>query len=551
MAKSILELFETQPIGLSNKPASDVYSIKKNKIEPVTSVNPLINATSMKLFNKLRVVANKYDSETVVEAEATGIRQLRFLSAPILYGIEYPRILTETTATLDTMRHNKTPGQKLFNKINKFVSNTASKIGIKFSTTPIPTVVSEGLEGGNTKATRSTLNKILKDSRGNLAGDVIKKIASSNANDVVSNAVGELVKVGKSTLRKKLFGVNDWKNSNIDSKLSLYGNNYTYQDTMLKLTVKGVSEQLKAANDRSFFLSNPLAQASSKLSESGVPIDKQATPPSNDDPEYKYIKNFIEVENGFNYKLNIGKRGKLPLKQVLAISTALPGENSNVNKYNDTDKKYTSGIKFESGNRDKPYLVYGNIPGSTAKTWIQDFITVSIKNLRESKPKTFLSTISSISDSNNADWSFGKFLGNAIGYRTYSSYDRDIGFSITFFAENQAQQSIMWDNITWLRNLTAPHSYTTDGFIKPNVLQVTVGDLWKDLSCILTSFSLEIDDSTPWTTGLSNMEFGNISSQKWELPFVCTVSLTFSVLIPRDTRKFADTALTNDLGTNN
>ena len=101
MGKTILELFQTKKLT-GTQTAQQKYETRNSKDIPISTPNGVLNATSFALVNKLRR-SNISDrtKETVIEEELLGLRQLRFLSQPIIYGTDIIRLNRLSTNMLD------------------------------------------------------------------------------------------------------------------------------------------------------------------------------------------------------------------------------------------------------------------------------------------------------------------------------------------------------------------------------------------------------------------------------------------------------------------
>ena len=104
MGKSILELFKNQKL-ISGQTGEQQYDIRNSKDISVSSANGALNKTAFPAVNKLRKSNFSIQrGETFIEQETTGLRPLRLLSEPIIYGTDIIRINTQTTTIKDVMK---------------------------------------------------------------------------------------------------------------------------------------------------------------------------------------------------------------------------------------------------------------------------------------------------------------------------------------------------------------------------------------------------------------------------------------------------------------
>ena len=104
MAKTLKQLFKTQKLDTGTTGQAK-YEIRNSKDTDITTANPLLAGTSFPLVNKLRKgPTSERRKETLLEEETTGLRPLRFLSTPVLYGTDIIRLTTLRTGMIDDMK---------------------------------------------------------------------------------------------------------------------------------------------------------------------------------------------------------------------------------------------------------------------------------------------------------------------------------------------------------------------------------------------------------------------------------------------------------------
>lgn len=218
MGKTIEELFKTKVLS-NGQTAEAKYDIRNSKDIPITTSNGLLNGTVFPIVQKTLRSSSTLTarlSEKRVEEELVGVRAIRGLASPVIYGTDLIRLKTRTTGVLTSMKNaanggNETDNGILGNAINK-VKDTAiqlaSKIGIALPETMIPTKVSlnsKFIKGKETD-TMITLAEIKKDGAGNLLGKAIKNSVNGTPNQIVNQVVGTGIKLIKDEVRKGLFG---------------------------------------------------------------------------------------------------------------------------------------------------------------------------------------------------------------------------------------------------------------------------------------------------------------------------------------------------------
>jgi hypothetical protein len=215
MGKTIRELFETQKLT-GTQTAQQIYDVRNSKDIPISTPNGALNATSFALVNKLRR-SNISDRtrETVIEEELLGLRQLRFLSQPIIYGTDIIRLNRLSTNMLDDMKagtgNNAANNGIIGNALNKLKTkglSLASKIGIAFPEEIIPSriVLKDSFKYGLEPNTMETLAKIQKDAGGTLVGKFLAQNVKGTPQQIGNAILGSGIQLAKDKVQTYLFG---------------------------------------------------------------------------------------------------------------------------------------------------------------------------------------------------------------------------------------------------------------------------------------------------------------------------------------------------------
>ena len=96
-------------------------------------------------------------------------------------------------------------------------------------------------------------------------------------------------------------------------------------------------------------------------------------------------------------------------------------------------------------------------------------------------------------------------MGRAESFWTYNDFNRTI--SLGFKVNSQTKQELrrMYSKLNYLASLCAPDYKSVggvpQGFMRGNILKLTVGDYLNETAGILTGLSFGIDTNTPWDLG--------------------------------------------------
>jgi len=121
----------------------------------------------------------------------------------------------------------------------------------------------------------------------------------------------------------------------------------------------------------------------------------------------------------------------------------------------------------------------------------------------------FRSYIEGISDSFSADWGTQKYMGRGENFYFYNGFDRDISFSFKVPVLSSLEQQSVYTKLNYLASLMAP-DYSDGGFMRGNILKLTIGDYLTEVPGVLTSLSYTIDDNVPWNIPRDN--YGNVNN---------------------------------------
>lgn len=162
----------------------------------------------------------------------------------------------------------------------------------------------------------------------------------------------------------------------------------------------------------------------------------------------------------------------------------------------------------------------------------------------------FRSYISGLSDGYNADWKSSRYMGRGEDFYSYNGFKRDISFNFQVPILSAREQSSVYSKLNYLASLMAP-DYTSGGFMRGNLVKLTVGDYITDVPGILTGIDFKIDESAGWNIGRD--EFGNKIDGDYVMPKLIEVGgfkfLPIHNFIPKTVQQsFIETGngLTND-----
>jgi hypothetical protein len=494
---TILELFKNQPYqSFGNKTAEEVYEVRNSKSIDITSTNAILNNTSFKLAKVARRNLSSRLRETRLEEEVTGVRIIRGLSEPILYGTQYGRILKRSTNMLDSMKNDAVGGDEqsngilgnFLNKIEERGKGLLSKLGVDLPDKLIPTKIklNDDFKKGTVTDLPKTLSKIKKDGEGNFIGNFLKNGVSGTPNQIGNQLLGNAIQKGKDEIRKKLFGSRKESGINIASnnagEATLYNEKARYSDT-----IDSTNDDILLRNDLS--------------------AKQQA------------ISNAIAFNSVF-----------IGANSIQKIDKQRYTERDDIKKKPTLDK-----IKFNTKsdflNSKVPYLSTDGTPITLADGSVlddYDFVTLKFFSLALQKAVNFRATLSGLSESVSPSWQSQKTIGNPFSFYTYDGIERSVQFEFKIYSLNQSEHKAAWERLNFLTSLTYPQG-SNGVYIIPPFLKVTIGDWYKNKECFIDSLSYSVDENVPWDIETIGYKLPTIINASITLKFVEQMGTVFKV----------------------
>lgn len=166
---------------------------------------------------------------------------------------------------------------------------------------------------------------------------------------------------------------------------------------------------------------------------------------------------------------------------------------------------YITGTSDYSSNKtlDKIYY-YTSTQKRTSKPSNNgvDLIDFKIDVINPTTPSNtlnlrFRAYIDNLSDSYGADWKSQTYMGRGEKFWKYDSFSRDMSLGFTVVADNETNLNSMYTDLNKLAASLAP-TYTGQGYMAGNLHQLTVGNYINNQYGIITGFTYDIMDDSPW-----------------------------------------------------
>ena len=453
-------------------------------------------------------------------------------------------ILAERTILLESIKVGGDGSQKLssgVSNLSKAVSSN-SKISNPSPFTPISDIIKDtGIKNkdGLTLARKTAQKEIAKPENNTEDFQFKEAIPYSNTVDVSANEIS--LRNDLSTMLQSLK----------DSSTGFPLNNST--DTT------SISTKLPSLTDSEF--GNPADKIKSLTSKNQTNLSQGRLAGQREIAKLENIGNDFQFNDGIEYSNTVDEtaddislRNDLSTKlqslnAALAVFSPVSGGIDRTNtKYSQKEfsektlarRNWTTTSDFINS---KPPYAGSDLSLGTNNEVLgdYDFIPVKFTSILGGKSVNFTAVLDGISESVSPTWDSAKFLGSPFNYYTYSGIERTVSFNLKLFSLNPSEHVIMWQKIDFLTSLTYPISYNGDpGYIVPPFLRFTMGNLYKNKECFISSLSYTMDDVGGWEIGTpilgdSKIDvFGQeVNLNEYKLPRLVSVSITLTFIESR------------------
>jgi hypothetical protein len=451
----------------------------------------------------------------------------------------------------------------VINKVTSTALGLTTKLGIQFPENLIPTKVSlnDKFRKGLEPDTMKTLSEIKGDGAGNIVGKFLAQNAKGTPNQIGRQVIGSGIDAIKTFIRKKLIGSPLVGAQNLATKtleeiqydrISYYSNTIYPQtdDIVLRNDLSSIFDErqkrlsvIKAGTDGSEKLLSGVSNLTDTMSVKfptltnsrfgkisdklkSVTAENQSKLSAGRKKGQRDIAKTENINDNFQYESeipysntvdessdDIQLRNDLSTKleninnAILALTVGGSSVDRNKKRYTESEfnektlvqRNWSSASDFINS---KPAyngseLILAN--GDSLDAY--DFIPLKFTSVLGGKSINFPAVISGLSETLSPQWESSKFLGSPFNYYNYTAIDRTISFDMKLFSLNPKEHILMWQKIDFLTSLVYPVGYVSDTYVTPPFLKFTMGDLYKNKECFISSLSYTFDDNGGWELG--------------------------------------------------
>ena len=133
----------------------------------------------------------------------------------------------------------------------------------------------------------------------------------------------------------------------------------------------------------------------------------------------------------------------------------------------------------------------------------------------------FRAFLDSFDDAYTSTWNNVQYVGRGDSLYNYQGFNRSINLSFKVAAQSKAELIPMYKKLNYLASTLAP-SYSPGGFMRGNLVRLTVGGYLYEQPGFITSLTYTVPQESPWEIALAPN--GNADNSVEEMPHVIEVS---------------------------
>ena len=127
----------------------------------------------------------------------------------------------------------------------------------------------------------------------------------------------------------------------------------------------------------------------------------------------------------------------------------------------------------------------------------------------------FAGAVTGLSENISPEWTNFRYLGSPFKVNRYLGVERTLQFTLKLYYTTVQEKLVMIKKVNYLKSLAFPYeeisemkygndTQTSQYAFSPNLIYLTIGDMYKNLYGYIESLSFEIDDNTVWPNSNPN-----------------------------------------------
>tara|TARA_Y100000385_G_scaffold286917_1_gene349971 strand:+ start:1909 stop:3675 length:1767 start_codon:yes stop_codon:yes gene_type:complete len=136
----------------------------------------------------------------------------------------------------------------------------------------------------------------------------------------------------------------------------------------------------------------------------------------------------------------------------------------------------------------------------------------------------FRAFLKGLKDNYSADWSSVKYVGRGEEFYRYGGFSREVNFGWTVVAQSREELIPMYQKLNYLASACAPDYSKTSGYMRGNLITLTIGDWFNEQVGVMTGLNISVPDDSPWEISLTEEGRNNEDTGVKQLPHRIEVS---------------------------
>jgi len=232
-----------------------------------------------------------------------------------------------------------------------------------------------------------------------------------------------------------------------------------------------------------------------------------------DQPNQVNSRDYSNIKINKSTRVNIGDPGARPASRTANINDTndFIGQDF-LNKLDIQDGGYSGDREGQARDLIKfGFDVIGNDSGSPFKS------------------VNFRAFLTGYSDSHEGQWDSKRYAGRGENFYTYQGFDRTVSFNFKIAAQSKQEMPFLYRKLNFLLSTLYP-DYSDNGFMRGNIVRLTLGDLFVRQPGILQSLNLTVADEYQWEIAMTEPEFKD-SKDMLETPQIIDVAASFKPIL--------------------
>jgi hypothetical protein len=131
----------------------------------------------------------------------------------------------------------------------------------------------------------------------------------------------------------------------------------------------------------------------------------------------------------------------------------------------------------------------------------------------------FRAHLFNLNESVDTEYTTTRYIGRIERNIIYTGATRTLRFSLYLHAWSPDELQSVWRKVNILTGLAFPAAYSSDGFLVPGIVELTIGNIYKNQPGYIQSINHTVEDGTTWELKPDN-----------QVPHTIKVDITFAVI---------------------